>query len=81
MSDSNANGCSRCGYSGPGTYFHGDAPLCRRCEIAEAAAEALRAAAISEWDRGDGDGPVIEVHVSQIAPVIVKALGDAGVTP
>lgn len=43
-------------------------------QAAQAIAVALEEAAIAAWDRDDGDGKVIEIYVSQIAPIVARML-------
>jgi|ERR1019366_195806 hypothetical protein len=39
-----------------------------------AVAAALEQAAIADYDRGDGDGKVIEIYIDQIAPIVAMVL-------
>ena len=45
--------------------------------IAKAVAAALEEAAIADWETEPGAGKTLEIHVSQIAPIVERVLREA----
>jgi|ERR1035441_9515697 hypothetical protein len=45
--------------------------------FAHAVTAALEQAAVADYDRGDGDGKVIEIYTDQIAPIVKRILREA----
>jgi prevent-host-death family protein len=49
-----------------------------RTTPAQAITDALEEAAIADWETEPGAGKTLEIHVSQIAPIVERVLREAG---